>query len=71
MSTPPAATARPMLCSDAEGRDLVITIRLAPDGSVYLHDIPPDFVPIAAALAPQDPDLARRAAILARKASQP
>ncbi|MDX2133104.1 MAG: hypothetical protein SFY69_13750 [Planctomycetota bacterium] len=69
MSTAPSDTIRPMLCADPSGKDLVITIRLAPDGRVYLHDMPPDFVPIAAALAPQDPELSRRADILARKAT--
>ena len=62
---------RPMLCADAEGRGLAITIRLSADGRVYLHDIPPAFLPIAAALVPQDHELAKRAAVLAERLPPP
>lgn len=55
-----------MLCSDARGEELLITIRVAADGRVYLHDITPDFLPVAVALAPDDPDLKQRAELAKR-----
>jgi hypothetical protein len=51
--------------SDDAGRGLTLTIRLAPDGRVYLADIPPDLLPIALALAPHDESLLARAALAA------
>jgi hypothetical protein len=52
--------------SDERGRTLVITIRIAPDGTLYFHDITPDLLPVAAALAPDDPALHARMEIAAR-----
>ena len=40
--------------SDPRGLALEITIRIAPDGRVYLHDITEDLLPILLALNPTD-----------------
>ncbi|MHC4415671.1 MAG: radical SAM protein [Planctomycetota bacterium] len=47
--------------SDAWGRDLVVTIRIGPDGRLYWNDITIDLLPVALALSPHDPVLNRRA----------
>lgn len=47
--------------TDKEGRGLVITIRIAPDGKLYFHDITADLLPVARALSPQDAALRARA----------
>ncbi len=57
---PPSAGQAP---SDLWGRDLEIEIRLTRDGRVHFHDIPLDLLPVLRTLCPDDPDLARRAAI--------
>ena len=46
---------------DELGRDLVVTIRIGPDGKLYVNDITFDMLPVALALCPDDPDLSRRA----------
>lgn len=46
---------------DALGRDLEITIRIGPDGTVHFHDLTADMLPVAQALAPGDPVLSLRA----------
>jgi hypothetical protein len=51
--------------SDHSGRDLAVTIRIGPDGSLYFHDLTADLLPIALALCPQDLALAARAAAAA------
>ena len=45
---------------DDLGRNLEITIRIAPDGRVYFHDIPPDMIGVARAIDPRNPDLRLR-----------
>lgn len=57
MSDPAATNPDPL------GRELEIVIRIARDGRVYFQDIPLDILPVARTLCPDDPDLARRAAI--------
>jgi hypothetical protein len=47
---------------DPRGRDMALTIRIGPDGTTYFHDLTIDLLPVARALAPDDIDLARRAA---------
>lgn len=61
---PTAGASRLVQASDEDGSDLVITIRLAPDGRVYFHDITADILPVAHALAPTDATLASRRAAL-------
>jgi hypothetical protein len=61
-----AANQHPADGSDERGRALVITIRIAPDGTLYFHDITPDLLPVASALAPRDPTLRTRAEIAAK-----
>ena len=45
---------------DELGRDLTVTIRIGPDGSLYLSDVTMDMLPVVAALCPNDPELQRR-----------
>ncbi len=45
---------------DELGRDLTVTIRIGPDGSLYLSDVTMDMLPVVAALCPDDPELRRR-----------
>lgn len=47
---------------DPLGRDLEVTIRIGPDGTVYFNDLTADLLPVASALAPGDPDQERRVA---------
>jgi hypothetical protein len=47
--------------SDEAGRGLEVTVRIGPDGRLYLHDIPPDLLPVVLAMCPDDPVLKRRA----------
>ncbi len=44
-----------------------VTITIGADGRVYFHDLPPDLLEVAAALAPEWAGIARRCA--AREAS--
>jgi len=52
--------------SDDRGKGLPITIRIAPDGRIYFHDITEDLVPVALAVCPEDGAMRRR--MLALKA---
>jgi hypothetical protein len=52
--------------SDQLGKGLPITIRIGPDGIVYLQDITVDLLPIALSLCPEDPVLQHRAAVAAQ-----
>jgi hypothetical protein len=52
--------------SDDRGKGLPITIRIAPDGRIYFHDITEDLVPVALAVCPEDSAMRRR--MLALKA---
>jgi hypothetical protein len=56
---------------DHAGRALDITIRIGPDGVIYFHDLTIDLLPVAAALAPGDPDLARRGAATSGALQEP
>jgi hypothetical protein len=52
--------------ADPDGEALTVTIRVAPDGRVYFHDIPAGLVPVALAIAPDDATLrARQRAVAA------
>lgn len=42
------------------GKNLEITITLAPNGQVYFHDLLPDLLPVAQALCPQNSDIEKR-----------
>lgn len=46
---------------EERGDDLLVTIRIAADGRLFFHDIPPGLVEVALALAPADPVLSERA----------
>lgn len=46
--------------SDDVGAHLPITIRIGPDGRLYLHDLTHDLLPVAAALCPLDAALQQR-----------
>ena len=45
---------------DALGRDLPVTIRIGPDGTLYANDITPDLLPVLRAVCPGDPSLEAR-----------
>jgi hypothetical protein len=46
--------------SDEGGRGLLLTIRVAADGTLYFHDLTADLLPVACALAPGNPALRAR-----------
>ena len=45
---------------DELGRDLVVTIRIGPDGTVYFNDVTLDLLPVTLALNPDDARLRQR-----------
>jgi hypothetical protein len=51
---------KPAFVRDELGRTLEITIRIARDGRVYFHDIPPDMIGVARAIDPGNPGLRMR-----------
>jgi len=46
--------------SDAGGEQLPITIRIAPNGRIYFHDIPEALLPVALAMNPDDHAMQQR-----------
>jgi hypothetical protein len=46
---------------DESGRDLEVTIRIGPDGRLYFADLPPDLLPVAVAVLPENESLRVRA----------
>ena len=56
---------------DDRGADLEITIRIGPDGRLYFNDVTIDLLPVALAMAPDDPDLCRRAEVVQSLADRP
>jgi len=55
---------------DERGCDVLITIRITPDGRLFVHDITPDLLPALAAVCPNDRELALRAQIAAQISAQ-
>lgn len=51
--------------TDEAGRGLEVTIRLGPDGRLYVADIPPDLIPVLLALAPDSESVRVRAELAA------
>ncbi len=49
---------------DAMGEGLPITIRIGPDGRVYVHDITAALAPVVAAMNPQDAAVQERARLV-------
>ena len=46
--------------TDEAGQDLVLTIRIGPDGRLYFHDLTPDLLGVALAMCPRNPEVRRR-----------
>jgi hypothetical protein len=50
--------------TDAQGDGLPVTIRIAPDGRVYFHDITERLVSVALAMNPEDEAMRERKRVL-------
>jgi len=57
--------------SDPQGTGLEVQIRIAPDGRMYFHDIPPALVDVVLALNPADAALAQRLGNVVQPPTQP
>lgn len=60
-SSPAVRTQRRNVALDELGEQLDVLIRISADGRVFFHDIPLGMLPVAACLAPTDPEIAHRA----------
>jgi hypothetical protein len=56
--------------TDPQGNKLSITIRIAPNGSLYFQDITAALAPVVAAMNPSDPVALKRATLAREFVSQ-